>query len=128
MNLHKILVVEDEPTLRETYLDIICSFGYAPLPAKDGQEGIDMFLSNAGIELIILDMMMPRKNGYEVFMEVRKINTRIPIIICTGYYNDPAHINQMVATGRTEFLRKPVGLSDLQKAIEKYLHNDSSSA
>ena len=79
----KILVVDDESRMRKLLKDFLSKSGYRVLEAEDGEEAINIFMSTKDIALILLDVMMPRLDGYGVAEEIRKIS-KVPIIMLTA--------------------------------------------
>lgn len=79
----KILVVDDESRMRKLVRDFLTKDGYIVLEAGDGQEALDVFYEVKDIALIILDVMMPRRDGWEVCREIRS-NSKVPIIMLTA--------------------------------------------
>ncbi len=83
MNDLKILVVDDESRMRKLVKDFLNRAGYQVLEAGDGEEAVDVFFSTKGIDLLVLDVMMPRMDGWEVVREIRKVS-EVPIIMLTA--------------------------------------------
>ncbi len=79
----KILVVDDESRMRKLVKDFLNKDGYIVLEAGDGQEALDIFYKDKDIDLIILDVMMPKRDGWEVCREIREIS-KVPIIMLTA--------------------------------------------
>src|SRR5437868_1876662 len=79
----RILIVEDEEALRMTLSDRLQSEGYSVTCAVDGEEGERVALREA-FDLILLDVMMPRKNGYDVCRDLRKAGSVVPILMLTA--------------------------------------------
>ena len=79
----KILVVDDESRMRKLVRDFLAKDGYEVIEAGDGQEALDKFFSIKGIALIILDVMMPKRDGWEVCREIRA-SSKVPIIMLTA--------------------------------------------
>ena len=79
----KILVVDDESRMRKLVKDFLTKDGYIVLEAEDGQQALDVFYSDKDIALIILDVMMPKRDGWEVCREIRE-NSKVPIIMLTA--------------------------------------------
>ena len=79
----KILVVDDESRMRKLVKDFLTKSGYQVLEAADGEEAVDIFFSTKGIRLLILDVMMPKMDGWEVVKEIRKVSS-VPIIMLTA--------------------------------------------
>ncbi|MBR3537442.1 MAG: response regulator, partial [Eubacterium sp.] len=70
----RILVVDDEPRMRKLVKDFLNKEGYIPLEAGDGEEAYEQFLKTRDISLIIMDVMMPKMDGYEAAEEIRKMS------------------------------------------------------
>ena len=68
----KILVVDDESRMRKLVRDFLVKKGYEVLEAADGEEALDLFYADKDISLIILDVMMPKMNGFEVCRDIRR--------------------------------------------------------
>ena len=83
MNKLKILVVDDESRMRKLVRDFLEKQNFAVLEAGDGSEALDIYFDNQDIALIILDVMMPKMDGWEVCREIRK-NSKVPIIMLTA--------------------------------------------
>ena len=83
MNQLKILVVDDEARMRKLVKDFLTRKDYMVDEAGDGEEAIEMFFSDKKYDLIILDIMMPKMDGWEVCKEIRK-ESKVPIIMLTA--------------------------------------------
>ncbi len=86
MNKLKVLVVDDESRMRKLVKDFLVKQNYEVLEAGDGSEALDIFFENQDIALIILDVMMPRMDGWQVCREVRNYS-KVPIIMLTVIRN-----------------------------------------
>ena len=78
----KVLVVDDESRMRKLVHDFLAREGYEVLEAGDGEEALDIFYQQKDIALLVLDIMMPRINGFEVCREIRQ-TSKVPIIMLT---------------------------------------------
>ena len=83
MDRLSILVVDDESRMRKLVKDFLLKEGYAVLEAEDGEQAVDMFYQNKDIALILLDVMMPKMDGWSVCREIRR-NSKVPIIMLTA--------------------------------------------
>lgn len=83
MDALKILVVDDESRMRKLVKDFLVRDNFEVIEAADGEEAVDLFYSDKNIALIILDVMMPKMDGWEVCREIRK-NSKVPIIMLTA--------------------------------------------
>lgn len=112
-----VLIIDDEEIIRETASEILEELGYQVLCARDGQEGLDIYRENQElINVIILDMIMPKVNGRECFAQLRKINPDIKVLISSGFTSEEAmrNINIDDAAG---FLKKPFTVTELYEAL-----------
>ena len=83
MDTFKILVVDDEARMRKLVSDFLTRSGYRTVEAADGEEALEKFFADKDIALIILDVMMPRLDGYGVAKEIRQYS-KVPIIMLTA--------------------------------------------
>jgi DNA-binding response OmpR family regulator len=124
----KILFVDDDNFLRKVYKAELSERGYEVILAADGEEG----LHKAQLEdpdLVILDMIMPKKSGFEVLMELQSDpNTKsIPVIILSNLGQE-ADIKKGIDLGAVEYLVKDdVTLETIVAKVEEYLHSKSKS-
>ena len=93
MDKIKILVVDDESRMRKLVKDFLGREGYQVLEAGDGMEAMEVFYDEKDIALIILDVMMPRMDGWQVCREVRQ-SSKVPIIMLTARSEMPKNIPQ----------------------------------
>ena len=80
---NKILVVDDESRIRKIIRDFLVREGYVVCEAEDGEAALDIFCSNNDIDLIIMDVMMPKMDGWQLCKEVRKLS-KVPILMLTA--------------------------------------------
>jgi len=115
-----ILIAEDEDVLRDLLSNFMRSLGYAVVTAQDGQEALNIFEGEPGkYQLIISDMMMPNKNGIELFKEVRAIRPQVKFMLVTGY--SLADIDESLLGRMTAILRKPYTPMQLAKVVRNIL-------
>ena len=105
VNKIKILVVDDESRMRKLVKDFLMRQGYAVLEAGDGEEALDLFYRERDIALIILDVMMPRLNGFEVCREIRE-TSKVPVIMLTAKGEESDELNGF-ELGVDEYISKP---------------------
>ena len=105
MDKIKILVVDDESRMRKLVHDFLAREGYEVVEAADGEEALDIFYSDKEISLIVLDVMMPKINGWEVCLEIRKIS-KLPIIMLTAKGDESDELNGF-EIGADEYISKP---------------------
>ena len=92
MDKIRILVVDDESRMRKRVRDFLVREGYEVLEAGDGEEALDLFYREKDIALIILDVMMPKRNGFEVCREIRE-TSKVPIIMLTAKGEESDELN-----------------------------------
>ena len=101
----KILVVDDESRMRKLVRDFLVRQNYEVLEAADGEEALDLFYREKDIALIILDVMMPKLNGWDVCREVRE-TSKVPIIMLTAKGDESDELNGF-ELGVDEYISKP---------------------
>ena len=101
----KILVVADESRMRKLVKDFLVREGYTVLEAGDGMEAMDVFYENKDIALIILDVMMPKMDGWQVCREIRE-SSKVPIIMLTARSEERDEL-QGFDLGVDEYISKP---------------------
>ena len=105
MDKIRILVVDDESRMRKLVRDFLVREGYEVLEAGDGEEALDIFYREKDIALIILDVMMPKRNGFEVCREIRE-TSKVPIIMLTAKGEESDELNGF-ELGVDEYISKP---------------------
>ena len=108
MNRLKILVVDDESRMRKLVKDFLIKKDFDVLEAGDGEEAVDIFLREKGIALIILDVMMPKMDGWQVCREIRKVS-KVPIIMLTARGDERDELLGF-DLGVDEYISKPLRL------------------
>ncbi|MDT8334838.1 MAG: ATP-binding protein, partial [Desulfurivibrionaceae bacterium] len=116
-----VLVAEDDATLRELSSRVLESFGYKVIPAVDGEDALTKFKENKDrINLLLLDMVMPKKNGKEVAAAIMKISPGIKILFASGYTMDITTHQELEAAG-FEFIHKPYQAKELAQKVRQAL-------
>ena len=116
-----ILVAEDDDKLRKLSEIVLTQNGYTVILANDGQEAISKFIDNKeSIQLLLLDMVMPKKGGKEVYEEIRRIRSDIKVIFSSGYTAERIDPDLLV-TGNIILLTKPVSPRDLLTRVRGML-------
>ena len=115
----KILVVDDESRMRKLVKDFLVRKDFQVFEAADGEEALDIFYQNKDIALIILDVMMPKINGWEVCKEIRK-TSRIPIIMLTAKSDESDELMGF-ELGVDEYISKPFSPKILVARVEAIL-------
>ncbi|WP_319585250.1 response regulator [uncultured Desulfobulbus sp.] len=120
-----ILVVDDEQIIRTTAAFILEQLGYQVLLAKDGQEGLELY-KNQGIQidLVILDMIMPRMGGVACFKEIRAFNPEAKVLISSGFTQEGS-IDELWEAGIMGFVRKPYHRAELARIVADALRQSA---
>lgn len=108
----KILYVEDEDDVREFTGKILKTVVKEAIIAANGLEGVEAFKQNQDIDLIVTDINMPKMNGFEMCLEIKKFNKSIPIVI-TSAHNDPNFLKEAIDVGVNAYAMKPIDLYQL---------------
>ena len=119
MDKLKILVVDDESRMRKLVRDFLVRQNYEVLEAGDGEEAIDIFYEDKDIALIILDVMMPKMNGWEVCKEIRE-TSKVPIIMLTAKSDESDELMGF-DLGVDEYISKPFSPKILVARVEAIL-------
>lgn len=119
MDTLKILVVDDESRMRKLVKDFLTKKNFQVLEAGNGEEAMDIFYEEKDIALIILDVMMPKMDGWEVCREIRK-NSKVPIIMLTARSDERDEILGF-DLGVDEYISKPFSPKILVARVEAIL-------
>ena len=119
MDRLKILVVDDESRMRKLVKDFLVKNNYEVVEAGDGSQALDIFYGQKDIALIILDIMMPQMDGWEVCREVRQYS-RVPIIMLTAKSDERDEL-QGFQLGVDEYISKPFSPKILVARVEAVL-------
>ena len=114
----RILVVDDDPDIRQVLLDRMSSFGYTVETAIDGRAALDA-LRRGGFDGMLLDMRMPKIDGLEVLRRTRKIHPDLPVVVVTAL-SVQQQADQAVAEGARAYLLKPFDAPQLKQVVEQY--------
>jgi len=119
MDRLKILVVDDESRMRKLVRDFLVKSNYEVLEAEDGEQAVDIFLKVNDITLIVLDIMMPKLDGWQVCREIRSYS-KVPIIMLTAKGDERDEL-QGFGLGVDEYISKPFSPKILVARIEAIL-------
>ncbi len=119
MDKKKILIVDDESRMRKLVSDYLIKSNFQVLEAADGEEALDVFYANKDIALIVLDVMMPKLDGWEVCKEIRAVS-KVPIIMLTAKSDERDELKGF-ELGVDEYIGKPFSPKILVARIEAVL-------
>ena len=116
-----VLLAEDDSTLRQLTKSVLEKYGYTVIEAVDGEDAIEKFIKHKdSIDLLLFDVVMPKKNGEEAYEEIRKVKADVKVIFASGYPSDI--VRKKVKLGEhMELISKPVLPTVLMKTIRKIL-------
>ena len=122
----KILVVDDESRMRKLVKDFLSREGYTVLEAADGVEAMDIFYEDKEIAMVILDVMMPRMDGWQVCREIRE-SSKVPVIMLTARSEERDEL-QGFELGVDEYISKPFSPKILVARVNALLRRTSGLA
>ena len=118
-----VLLIDDEAMVREAVTDILALENIALLEAEDGFQGLDLYREHAAdVELVLLDLSMPKMSGAETFRQLRQINPDVRVVLSSGYSAGDA-FTQFDGEGPAGFLQKPYSVSALIDEVRRHLRN-----
>ena len=123
MEQTKILVVDDEARMRKLVKDFLTIKGYQVIEAGDGEEAVEIFFQQKDIALILLDVMMPKMDGWEVLKTIR-LHSKVPIIMLTARGEERDAL-QGFDLGVDEYISKPFSPKILVARVEAILHRSN---
>lgn len=123
----RILLVEDEDMVRDYAVRALASMGYETEICHDGHQAVDFYSQHADqIDLVILDLIMPRMNGLEALSRLKKINPEVKVVLCSGFADAQTPVD-VIKKGAVGFLKKPFTMDDLNRTVAKYLRGPSNA-
>jgi len=115
-----VLLVEDEDTVREMETQLLTSLGYQVLPARNGEQALEIFKERGGnIDLLMSDMIMPGLSGWELYMNLKKQKPDIKALFASGYSDE--NIRPLIKSHGVDFLQKPFSLHKLSLKLHEVL-------
>ncbi len=121
--MKKILVADDEELIMNLVCDFLRREGYEPLSAVDGEQALDVFRANPDIALVILDIMMPKIDGWEVCRTIRE-TSNVPVIMLTARSQEFDELTGFEA-GADDYVTKPCSPSVLMKRVAAHLKREN---
>ena len=119
MDKVKILVVDDESRMRKLVRDFLTRQNYEVLEAADGEEALDIFYKDKAIALLILDVMMPDMNGFQVLQKIREKNN-VPVLMLTAKSDEEDKVSGL-RLGADDYLTKPFGINELMARVNSLI-------
>jgi polar amino acid transport system substrate-binding protein len=121
MGSEAVLVAEDDTSIRELVESVLGKFGYEVIIADDGEDAVDKFKTNREkVDIIIMDMVMPKKSGREAYQEIIKLRSDVKVLFISGYSPDLLQNRGFLDTGE-DVLIKPFQPLDLVRKVRSVL-------
>ena len=114
----KVLLVDDEETVRGIGSEMLKELGFTPITANDGIEAVEQFNNNPDIAFVILDLTMPHMDGEQCFRELKKLKSDVKVIISSGF-SEHEVTQKFAGKGLSGFIQKPYKLSVLKETLQK---------
>jgi CheY-like chemotaxis protein len=116
-----ILIIDDEETIITVAEEFLNSFGYRTLPGHGALDGLDAYRrGHASIDLVLLDLSMPVMSGYDVFLELKKINPGVKVLLSSGFAHDE-RVQKILDNGALGFIAKPYSRIILSQKVREIL-------
>ena len=117
----RVLLVEDEVLLRELGATILETLGYQVVVAADGLAAVELYRAHhQELDAVLLDLKMPQMAGREAFLELRKIDPGVPVIVCTGF-GENEEVQELLSLGAAGMLAKPYQISALAAKLRQVI-------
>lgn len=116
-----ILVVDDHDTIWDFLIEALQNLGYCVLLAEDGLDAVEIYRENPGeIDLVLLDMIMPRCGGHQAFVQLKEIDPEVNVLLSSGYVSEE-EVQDLMKSGARGFLAKPHRVATVAKEIRRIL-------
>lgn len=116
-----ILIVDDHETIWDFLIEALQELGYSVLLAENGLDAVEIYEANPNqIDLVLLDMIMPKQGGHQTFFKIRSLDPNAKILLSSGFVSE-AEVNDLLKQGACGFLPKPHRLPTVAKAIRNVL-------
>jgi len=116
MSRERILTVEDDPAIRRGIVDALKFAGYETLEAGDGDAGLEM-ATKREFDLLLLDLVLPQRDGFEILQEVRRLRPTLPVIILSARGEEPDRVRGL-KDGADDYVVKPFSVKELLARVE----------
>jgi DNA-binding response OmpR family regulator len=123
MSRQCILTIEDDAAIRRGIVDALRFAGYEPLEAGDGEVGLEM-ATKRQFDLLLLDLVLPKRDGFEILREVRRLRPTLPIIILTARGEEPDRITGL-KDGADDYVVKPFSVKELLARVEAVMRRSA---
>src|SRR5437660_1463766 len=122
----RVVVIEDEPAIRRGVVDVLHATGYQVTEAADGARGLEQ-ASRSGVGLVLLDLLLPKRDGLSVLAELRKVRPTLPVIILTARGSEDDRVRGL-KMGADDYVVKPFSARELLARVEAVLRRSVGRA
>jgi PAS domain S-box-containing protein len=123
--METLLVVEDDVSVRKVVEDVLTNYGYNIITAEDGQDAVEQFAVNGSrVQLILMDMVMPRKSGLEAYQEIKRLRNDVRVLFMSGYTADFIKSRGELDSS-ADLLMKPANPSELLRKVREMLDREA---
>ena len=116
-----ILLVDDNEAVWDVLIESLQNLGYSVILAEDGLDTVEIYKNNPNeIDLVILDMIMPKLGGHSTFFELKRLDPDVNVLLISGYVSEN-EVNDLLSQGAKGFLPKPCRINAMAKEIRRIL-------
>ena len=120
-----ILIVDDHETIWDFLIDVLQKLGYCVLLAENGLDAVEIYENNPHlVDLVLLDMIMPKAGGHETFYKLRQIDPKAKVLLSSGFVSEE-EVHDLLQQGACGFLPKPHRLPVVAQAIRDALDREA---
>lgn len=121
-----VLLVDDQDTIWDFMIEALQTLGYTVILAENGLDAVEIYKNNAGkIDLVILDMIMPKMGGHNTFYQLKAIDPDVKVILSSGYVSEE-EVTDILRQGAKAFIPKPHRIKAIAEEIRKVLDADKA--
>lgn len=122
----RVLLVDDEQMVLDVGEELLTSLGYEVEVAVSGQEAVDIYeKKKSGIDLVVLDMVMPGMGGGETYNRLKEIDPDVKVLLSSGYSIN-GQAQEILDQGCNGFIQKPFDIKDLSRKLKEILNNSQN--
>lgn len=121
-----ILIVDDQETVWDFLIEALQNLGYTVVLAENGEDAVSIYRETprGGIDLVLLDMIMPKLGGHDTFYQLKAMDPAVKVLLSSGFVDADA-VKDLLENGASGFLAKPHRIRDLAYELRRILDKDS---